>query len=139
MWWNIGAAWSNNVQVTQREKLYSKTNNFVSIDINLAGFDVSNPYPMTYLENYTMMFFTPSSTATAVVDLPQTSLVGAGRFYIFQDVAGTANVNNVNIRSTAGDTINGGTAGAIHPITTSYGHVWLTSDGAGNWLINSSA
>jgi hypothetical protein len=133
LWWNVGAAWSDNVQITQAGQLYSKTINFNSINVTQ---DSSTDYKMTYLENWVIMFITTVVGAGDML-LPPAALAGAGRFYIFQDL-GTAATNNISIVPLPTETINKGSVGVGVSIVNNYGHYWLTSDGVTNWIVTSS-
>ena len=131
LWWN---GHYNNTQITQNGQLNTKTINFNSINYTQQA---ATDYDMTTLENYIMMFIT-SVAGSQEINLPYASMVVPGRFYIFQDVA-DASANSIVIRAQASDTIGTGGAGGSHSITTQYGHIWLTSNGTTNWIINSSA
>ena len=70
-----------------------------------------------------------STTATVLITLPTAVSVGAGRFFIIKDIAGSATTHNITVR-TNGDTMDGGIAFAL---TTPYQAAMVVGDGASNW------
>jgi hypothetical protein len=68
------------------------------------------------------------TSAARTITLPSASAVGAGRFYVFHDVTGGANVFNITIQRAGSDTIDGSTSLTI---STAYGWAFLISTGTG--------
>jgi len=80
--------------------------------------------------NYT--HFKVDTSAARAINLPSALGVAAGRFYVIQDVTGSAASFNITINRDGSDTIQGASA---HIIDRNYGFAILVSDGVSSWSI----
>jgi trimeric autotransporter adhesin len=94
-----------------------------------AGFSVSStPYTILSTDAYSVYFVTTTSAIT--INLPSTTSV-TDRAYIFKDVSGMANTNNISLTPNGTDKIEG--INATKLLSSNYGAWTFLSDGAGNW------
>ena len=77
-----------------------------------------------------------SSGGVVTASLPAASTYIAGQRLSFKDVAGSGSVNNIAIRPSGSETIDGSTAGIT--ITTNYGAIELFSNGTNSYHILST-
>jgi hypothetical protein len=94
-----------------------------------AAFAVSSsPYTILSTDAYSAYFITTTSAIT--INLPTSASV-SDRAYIFKDVSGMANTNNISIVPNGADKIEG--INATKLLSSNYGAWTFLSDGAGNW------
>lgn len=75
-----------------------------------------------------------SSGAAVTINLPSAALVTAGRFYIFKDINGSAQGNNIGIAPNGSDTIDNSNTTVLFKIN--YLSALLVSDGSSKWFIS---
>lgn len=131
LWWNhdSGTGSGTPVQITQKGVLASKTTYFETFTLE----DVHGTWEIGNYERYAFLAVHPRVGGTAIT-LPSASVSGAGKFFIIQDVAGTASGRTITISPESTDFIGSGTVGASVSVSTDYGHYWLTSDGVSTWI-----
>ena len=118
-------------QLTSYNNSYSQTSSLEPIYISTATYEIGAFEKVSYV-----LITSQPTTLT----LPKISeLSSGGRYLLIQDHAGTANVNNITITPNAADTIGTGTAGSSHVISTTYGYIWIISDGTSKWIQLTSA
>jgi hypothetical protein len=95
---------------------------------------VTSNYVVLAGDTYT--HFKVSTAAARVITLPSAAAVGAGRFYLFSDVTGSAATNNITISRAGSDTFQPG--GTTSLVVASNGEtVKLISDGVSAWYLES--
>jgi hypothetical protein len=77
-------------------------------------------------------YFVVTSTLAITINLP-TAISVADRIYLFTDISGNANVNNITLVPSGTDKIEGLNSNYI--INQNYGSIILLSDGVGSWWI----
>ena len=78
------------------------------------------------------VFISVDTNAARSVTLPLASSVSVGRFYIIKDEDGLADVNNITITPTGGDTID---KAATLTVASPFSATHLISDGVSNWSL----
>jgi hypothetical protein len=135
LWWNhdSGTGAGTPVQITQNGVVASKTTYFETFTLQ----ESRSTFSMGSYERYSFMAVQPAAGGTTI-NLPYTNAVGGGKFFIIQDVKGSASTRNITISPKSTNYIGGGALAADVVINTSYGHYWITSDGSTKWIVLSS-
>lgn len=124
----LGNLWFNNgfgqeIQLTAGSAIISPT----SINYNQASISTNTTISSSSNIN---SFLVNSSSSPITITLPISASVAAGRFFIFYDQNGSSNTNNITIRTSSSDTINGGSNIVLR---NQYGSLILISDGVSTW------
>jgi hypothetical protein len=137
---NIGGGVGQNLNVSTAASFTGLNVNFASNTIvsgSVARFDTVIGKYATYTASFNVptasYFFGISTTGSAVT----ASLTGAASYYagqtlVFKDIAGSASLNNIYIRPSGSETIDGG-SGAL--ITTPSGSLTIVSNGTNGFYI----
>lgn len=112
------------VQITNGTALYSG-----ALTVAWSSLSVSSSPTIGATDTYT--HYRVDTSAARNITLPSAATVGAGRYYVFQDVTGTAATYNITISRAGSDTIEGATTTTI---TANYGWKILVSTGSG-WVL----
>ena len=98
--------------------------------LSYAGFTVTTtPYTILSTDAYAI-YFINTSTSAITINLPAISAV-SDRVYIFKDISGNAEVNNITIVPSGTNTIEGLNVGKIYQ--TNFGGWTLISDTVSGW------
>jgi len=129
LYFNQGDVWINNgngtpVQITAGTTLVTETSTSYSSTSKGSNFTIDA------FDNFNV--YQVSTTANPVLaTLPSAGDVAVGRFYIFKDWDGTANINNITIQG-AGNNLDGN---ANYVINTPYGAVMVIQIGGSKWTV----
>lgn len=120
LWFNNGLG--QQIQVTVGSSVVAPTSIFYNQQVISTNTTIaSNSITQSFLIN---------TGSPIIITLPTASAMPAGRFFIFYDQSGSANTNNVTIRTSSTDTINGSTSILLK---TNYGSLMLMGDGIATW------
>jgi hypothetical protein len=98
--------------------------------MSLAGFSVTTtPYTILSTDGYAI-YFINTSTSAITINLPAISAV-SDRMYVFKDISGNANTNNITIVPSGTNTIEGLNVSKI--FQTNFGSWTLISDTISGW------
>jgi hypothetical protein len=130
LWWKTTGdlyatrADGTQVQITNGTALYS-----AGLSVAWSSLAVSSSPTIAATDTYT--HYRVDTSAARNITLPDAATVGAGRYYVFQDVTGTAATYNITLTRAGSDTIEGATTATI---TAAYGWKILVSTGSG-WVV----
>ncbi len=137
-----GASNSSSVS-TSSGNLYFTNGSGVSIQLTDGGAIVSAPGAVESFQydtlaanliigpSDTFVYIGVDTTSSRSITLPLANAVAAGRIYIFKDIDGLSNTNNITITRSGSDTIDGATSKVIDSDLSS---TWLIGDGVSRWL-----
>jgi len=98
--------------------------------MSYAGFSItSSPYTILSTDAFSIYFITTASVAITI-NLPAISTI-SDRAYIFKDISGDANTNNITLVPSGTDTIEGLNVNKL--LQTNFGSWTLISDSIGGW------
>jgi len=128
-----GNLWFNNaagqpVQITAGSSIISISSDSYSTQSVTANLTIAS-------NNNNNLFLITTSSVAITITLPTAASVAAGRFFIFADISGNANTNNITIRTAGGDTILGN---ASYLMNTNNGVVMISTDGINLWIVDKS-
>jgi hypothetical protein len=124
--------------------LYFTNNAGVAVQITSGGALASTPAaansfePILVNSNLTIgsgdtyVILDIDTTSSRTITLPAASSVVSGRLYVFKDITGSANANNIIVNAAGADLIDGS---ASLTLTSNFGATWLHSDGSSKWYI----
>jgi hypothetical protein len=107
----------------------------------LAGASSANTWELTTVNSNTTLNpaldyvrVNCTNTTPITVTLPAANAVGAGRFYVITDAAGTSQTNTITLASPGSDLING--SSSDRTLASNHGTWFVTSDGVSKWTLS---
>lgn len=126
-----GDLWYNNsagvpIQLTAGPAVISALSTSYAILIITTNHTINPTDPQNF-------FGTDTTSAVLTLQLPASSSVPPGRFYIVKDKSGAAPTHNVTVARAGSDTIDG--AAANYVLKVAHQNLLFVNDGLGNWML----
>lgn len=126
-----GDLWYNNaagvpIQLTAGPSVISALATSYAILIIATNHTINPTDPQNF-------FGTDTTTAILTLQLPASSSVPPGRFYVVKDATGAAATHNITIARAGSDTIEGTAANYV--LSVAHQNLLFVNDGLGNWML----